>query len=347
MKKIISTLAEPEILSEDGLDSEGVGLSDASECLEWRVGVEQHDMRLDKALALWVPACSRSYLVQLMEQGAASVNGREVQKPSLKLRAGDEVVLHMRAAVTPQAFAAQDVAFETIYVDEHIRVIHKPAGLVVHPGAGNWDGTLLNGLLFHDSQAAQVPRAGIVHRLDKDTSGLMVVARTRQAMDVLVEQMARRDIERLYVALVHGQWKLASSVTFQGWMGRDPRVRTRMALWLHESAGLRYSRTHVQRIDGHEQATLVGCKLDTGRTHQVRVHLAHAKHPLVADTVYGGKSAWGLQRQALHACRLSLNHPLSGDRMTWEADLPLDMQQAIAACGLQYNAHWISQLNHP
>ena len=347
MKKIISTSDEPEVLAEDGLDSEGTLLPDAAETLDWRVGLDQHDLRLDKALALWVPACSRSYLAQLIEQEAASINGRTVVKPSVKLRAGEQVRLLMRPAPAHQAFAPQDVAFETVYVDDHIRVIHKRAGLVVHPGAGNWDGTLLNGLLFHDPLAAELPRAGIVHRLDKDTSGLMVVARTRQAMGNLVEQMANREIERLYVALVQGQWKHAQQRTVDGWMGRDPKVRTRMAMWQHESMGLRYSRTHIWRLDGHALAALVGCKLDTGRTHQVRVHLAHLKHPLVADAVYGGSQAWGLERQALHACQLSLRHPISQKRITWTADMPEDMQQAIAECGLQYNAAWTSELIHP
>lgn len=343
MPKIISISTPYE--SEKEEDAASFFQETDYEALQYEVQEEQAGERLDKVLSIKASAFSRSYWVQLIEQSCVKVNQKTVNKASTRLKRGDHIECILKPPLVMQAYTPQDVAIETHYVDEHIRVINKPAGLVVHPGAGHWQGTLLNGLLFHDQQCADLPRAGIVHRLDKDTSGLMVVARTRQAMDSLVKQMAARDIQRGYVACVHHQWRHSPLITVEGFMGRDLRNRIKMAFKKEEIKGWRFSRTHFNLIDGHQEATLLGCKLDTGRTHQVRVQLAHLGHPLIADGIYGGKPLWGLERQALHAYRLMLTHPSTGEVLKWTAILPHDMQEAIQACGLQYNEDWISRLS--
>ncbi|RZI96829.1 MAG: RluA family pseudouridine synthase, partial [Rubrivivax sp.] len=215
--------------------------------------------------------------------------------------------------------------------------VNKPAGLVVHPAPGNWRGTLLNGLLARDLQARQLPRAGIVHRLDKDTSGLMVVARTRQAMDALVTRIAAHEVDRRYVALVHRPWSGPAQRTVDAAIGRDPRNRLRMAVVDLSRHSGKSARTDFRLLDAGEAGALVHCTLHTGRTHQIRVHLASVGHPLVADELYGGAPAAGLTRQGLHACRLAFEHPLTGAPMAFESPLPDDLASAIAAWGLRYN----------
>src|SRR3990167_4380432 len=189
------------------------------------MGVAQHGERLDRALADTVPEFSRSYLQQLLEHGAISLNGRPFSKASQKVKAGDRVVLEMRPTMESQAFRPEAMDIDVVYEDPHLLVVHKPAGLVVHPAPGNWTGTMLNGLMARDPRSAQVPRAGIVHRLDKDTSGLMVVARSRSAMDALVHMIAQRQVHRQYLALAHGSWQGAANITLEGSIGRDPRNR--------------------------------------------------------------------------------------------------------------------------
>jgi 23S rRNA pseudouridine1911/1915/1917 synthase len=217
-------------------------------------------------------------------------------------------------------------------------VIDKPAGLVVHPAPGNWNGTLLNGLLAYDKALAMVPRAGIVHRLDKDTSGLMVVARTRLAMDALVQAIAARTVSRQYLAVAHKPWKLQSPVTVEAPIGRDPRNRLRMAVVdLLRTPG-KTARTDVYAMDSSESSCLVRCVLHTGRTHQIRVHMASLGHPLVADVVYGGFIVPEMVRQALHAYHLAFAHPVTGVPLVFESAVPADFSGLLGAWGLRYNA---------
>lgn len=302
------------------------------------MGVAQHAVRLDRALADTVPEFSRSYLQQLLEHGAVTLNGQPAFKPAQRVKAGDRVLLEMRPTLESQAFRPEPMPIDVVYEDPHLLVVHKPAGLVVHPAPGNWSGTLLNGLMARDAKAAQVPRAGIVHRLDKDTSGLMVVARDRATMDALVHMIAQRKVSRQYLALAHRPWLGAATRTIDAPMGRDPRNRLRMAvvdLSLH--AG-KEARTDVELLAHCEQGCWVRCTLHTGRTHQIRVHMASIGHPLVADVLYGGALAAGMQRQALHAFRLAFAHPVTGQELEFRAPLPLDMRQALDAWGLGYNA---------
>jgi 23S rRNA pseudouridine1911/1915/1917 synthase len=212
-----------------------------------------------------------------------------------------------------------------VHEDRELIVLDKPAGLVVHPGAGVPDRTLLNALLAHAPSLAAVPRAGIVHRLDKDTSGLLVVAKTVIAQANLVKQLADRTMRRVYLALVQGDPPASGSIDAP--IGRDPRARTRMAV-LHRG---KPSRTSYRVLERFGEATLVECRLDTGRTHQIRVHFQHIRHPLVGDTVYrrGTRHGIAFPRQALHATELSLVHPASGKTMTWRAELPADMKQLL------------------
>ena len=217
-------------------------------------------------------------------------------------------------------------------------VINKPVGLVVHPAPGHWSGTLLNGLLAHHAGARMLPRAGIVHRLDKDTSGLMVVAKTRAVMDALVALIAAREVRREYIALAHKPWQMAATVRVEQAIGRDPRQRVRMAVVdLAHQMG-KPALTDFRVLDSQPQACLLHCKLHTGRTHQIRVHLLHLGHPLLADELYGGKPLAGLVRQALHAWRLSLTHPVTGQAMSWRAALAPDLQQALSSLGLDGGA---------
>lgn len=229
------------------------------------------------------------------------------------------------------------MALDIVFEDAYLMVINKPAGLVVHPAPGNWSGTLLNGLLAHDPQAAFLPRAGIVHRLDKDTSGLMVVARQRTVMDQLVGLIAARSVSREYVALAHGAWQGARTRQVEAPIGRDPRNRLRMAVVdLEKNAGKTAS-TVVSLIQSAGSHCLVKCKLHTGRTHQIRVHMAFLGHPLVSDEIYGGAPAAGLGRQGLHACRLAFEHPFTGQAMEFKSAPPADLQAAIVGLGLIYN----------
>jgi 23S rRNA pseudouridine1911/1915/1917 synthase len=216
-------------------------------------------------------------------------------------------------------------------------VINKPAGLVVHPAPGNWSGTLMNGLLGFDARAFDLPRAGIVHRLDKDTSGLMVVARTRLVMDALVHAIADREVKRQYLALAHGRWLGEGTREIDLPIGRDPGNRLRMAVVNLSTQSGKLARTDVDLVVNGTSGCLVRCTLHTGRTHQIRVHLSAIGHPLVADLVYGGALAAGMDRQALHAFRLAFAHPVTGKPLTFESALPSDFAQALSQWGLQYN----------
>ncbi len=325
----------PGALADEVLDDAEAG-ADA----EWRqvsVPVASHGERLDRALADSVPEFSRSYLQQLIAAAAVELNGVAVTKASAKVKAGDVLRIELKPTPQSQAFKPEAMTLDVVFEDEHLLVINKAAGLVVHPAPGNWSGTLLNGLLARDPQAGLLPRAGIVHRLDKDTSGLMVVARKRQTMDALVAMIAERSVSREYLALAHGAWRGPAARQVEAPMGRDPRNRLRMAVVdLEKNAGKSAS-TGMVLLQSEGAFCLVKCKLQTGRTHQIRVHMASIGHPLVADEVYGGKPAAGLERQALHACRLAFVHPATGEALEFKSPLPPDLAAAGASLGLRYN----------
>jgi 23S rRNA pseudouridine1911/1915/1917 synthase len=304
-----------------------------AELRPFAIGGEQHGQRLDRALAVLVPEFSRSYLQQLIAAGLVTIDGVTVTRAAHRVKAGGQGAVELRPTPQSQAFRPEPVAFPVVFQDEHLLVIDKPAGLVVHPAPGNWSGTLLNGLLARDPAAALLPRAGIVHRLDKDTSGLMVVARTRAAMDALVQRIAAREVSRQYVALAHRPWTGAATRRVDAPVGRDPRNRLRMAV---VDSGKPASTT-FECLQQGEQGCWVRATLHTGRTHQIRVHMAHIGHPLVADELYGGAPAAGLRRQALHAFRLALAHPATGAALDFRAALPADLTAALAAWGLRYN----------
>ena len=334
--KLIISGALDAAASVDDAQDEG----DAGVEMELRtviVPVGSHGGRLDKTLADLVAEFSRSYLQQLIEAGCVQVRGVKTTKTSAKVKAGDELTVELRPTPQSQAFKPEAMSLDIVFEDAHLMVINKPAGLVVHPAPGNWSGTLLNGLLAHDAQASYLPRAGIVHRLDKDTSGLMVVAKQRQTMDQLVSMIAARTVSREYIALVQGAWTGAKTREISAAIGRDPRNRLRMAVVdLEKNAG-KTAMTTVTLIQGGAKHSLVRCKLHTGRTHQIRVHMAFLGHSLVSDVTYGGVLAAGLERQALHACRLAFVHPVSGEAMEFKSLPPPDLQAGIESFGLIYN----------
>ena len=334
---IISTTPDaelPEIPLEEGAAED----IEQDEQRQFTVDVQQHGQRLDRALAACVGEFSRSYLQQRIEAGDVLLDGRVVLKAAAKVRLGQQVGITLRATPQSRAFVPQDMPIETVYVDEHLRVIHKPAGLVVHPAPGNWQGTLLNGLLALDPSVMDLPRAGIVHRLDKDTSGLMVVARTRAAMDALVHMIAEREVSRQYLAIGHRRWPGVPEREVAVGIGRDPTNRLRMAAVDLTRLPGKTARTTFQCLDQNEEACLVRCILHTGRTHQIRVHMAHIGHPLLGDALYGGQPLAGMHRQALHAWRLAFVHPFTGQELVWTVPMPSDMQQALVQLGLRYNA---------
>jgi 23S rRNA pseudouridine1911/1915/1917 synthase len=285
--------------------------------------------RLDKVLSTLVPQYSRSRIQQWIEAGHVTVDGKSARARMTVL--GDEVVIMTpQAAPEENAFQPEAMALEIVYEDEAILVLDKPAGLVVHPAAGNWSGTLLNGLLHYCPTLAGVPRAGIVHRLDKDTSGLMVVAKTLEAQTDLVRQLQARTVRRRYLALVWGLPQLSGIVNAA--MARHPRDRIRMAV--SESVTAKPAITHYQRLavgalDGRV-ASLVHCQLETGRTHQIRVHMLSLGFALVGDALYGRAHLMPFfPRQALHAWRLGLVHPVSRRQREWEAGLPQDFVELL------------------
>jgi len=334
----------PTILPADPFDTahDGAFADDAEEGVQaelrpFVIGQELHGQRLDRALAALVPEFSRSYLQQLLQAGGVTLNGQAADRASQKVKAGDSGQVELRPTPQSQAFKPEPMELPVVFEDEHLLVIDKPAGLVVHPAPGHWSGTLLNGLLARDAGAVMLPRAGIVHRLDKDTSGLMVVARTRATMDALVRLIAARDVSRQYVALGHRPWRGAATRQVQAAIGRDPRNRLRMAVVDLGQASGKPASTGFQLLQNCEHGCWVKAVLETGRTHQIRVHMAHLGHPLVADELYGGAAAAGLSRQALHAFRLAFAHPATGQAMEFRAPLPQDLRAALAAWGLRYN----------
>jgi 23S rRNA pseudouridine1911/1915/1917 synthase len=297
-----------------------------------------HGLRLDKCLAELLPEFSRSYLQQLLLQGDVANHAGVLGKASAKAQAGQQISVNLRPTPQAQAFKPEPVQLDIVFEDEHVLVVNKRAGLVVHPAAGNWSGTVLNGLLMHHRAAVDLPRAGIVHRLDKDTSGLMMVGKTRQAVDELGRQIAQRSVQRYYLALAERPWRRGSGVvSVDQFLGRDPVNRLRMAVLRADNAAAKAATTWVKRLGEGSHAVLVGCKLFTGRTHQIRVHLAWLGHPIVGDSIYGGHTTEQLNRQALHATRLDFSHPVSGHHLSFTTEVPVDMQQAFSAEGLHYN----------
>jgi 23S rRNA pseudouridine1911/1915/1917 synthase len=276
-------------------------------------------------------------LQQLLEDGAVCRAGQTQLKSSLKVKAGEIWTIELRATPQSQAFKPEIMALPVVYEDADLRVIDKPVGMVVHPAPGHWSGTLMNGLLGLDPKLADLPRAGIVHRLDKDTSGLMVVARTRLAMDALVKKIAARDIKRQYLAISDKAWTGSKQKTVDLPIGRDPSNRLRMAVVdLSRNSG-KAAKTHFHLLSQSEQACLVRCILETGRTHQIRVHMASLKLPLVGDALYGGQTHPLIPRQALHAERLSFEHPVTGQPMDFQSPLPDDFESLRQAWSLSYN----------
>ena len=337
-KPIISTeKLNPPVLYSNELDVEFATDPSDTELRHLVVAVGAHGERLDKTLALMVPEFSRSYLQQLIVTRAVQLNAQVNVKASARLKAGDALIVELRPTAQSQAFKPEPIPLNIVYEDKWLLVLDKPAGLVVHPAPGNWSGTLLNALLAHDTQAMLLPRAGIVHRLDKNTSGLMVVARTRQTMDQLVSMIAERSVNRQYIALAHRGWNGVRTRQVDLPVGRDPKNRLRMAVVdLDRHAG-KSAQTDFSLLQSAVDFCLVHCKLHTGRTHQIRVHMAAIGHCLVADEVYGGLEAGGLQRQGLHARKLMFSHPATGLAMEFDSPLPMDMRKAIEQVGLSYN----------
>ncbi len=334
-KLIISSTHAAEDLSDEIVDELEAGA--AFELRRVTVPASSHGARLDRALALAVPEFSRSYLQQLIEAGAVQLDGTALAKSSARVKAGHALQIELKPTPQSQAFKPESMALDIVFEDEHLMVVNKPAGLVVHPAPGNWSGTLLNGLLGRDPEAGLLPRAGIVHRLDKDTSGLMVVARKRQVMDQLVTMIAARTVAREYLALAHGDWQGPAARQVEEPIGRDPRNRLRMAVVDLEKTSGKSASTGIFRLASGGGFCLVRCRLQTGRTHQIRVHMAAIGHPLVGDAVYGGRPTAGLERQALHACRLAFEHPVTGQALEFLSPMPADLAAAVAGVGLGYN----------
>ncbi|NYT44691.1 RluA family pseudouridine synthase [Alcaligenaceae bacterium] len=295
--------------------------------LEFQVPFTAMPERLDKVLARLIPEHSRSRMQGWIESGHVQVNGQP-GRIRQQVNPGDKLVVHQQLAPESQAFTPEDVPFGVVQASPDWIVVDKPAGLVTHPGAGNWTGTLLNGLLYRFPELATVSRAGIVHRLDKDTSGLLVVARHDRAQTHLVRQLQDRSVSREYLALVHGHIRSDGQVRLA--IGRDPRVPVRMSAdhpIAPKEAITHYAPLRRGMISGEHPVTEVICRLETGRTHQIRVHMASLRHPLVGDTLYGGKPLGDASRQLLHARALAFDDFSTGERLSFESPLAQDFQK--------------------
>lgn len=342
MSEIISSPLPESEVAEEVLD----GPEEGGELRSLVVDVRAHGERLDKWLAGQCPEFSRSYFQQLLALQAVRVDGLAVTKPALRLRAGAQVSVALQPTPQARAFQPQAMPIRVVYEDPHLLVLDKPAGLVVHPAAGHWSGTLLNGLLAYHPRACDLPRAGIVHRLDKDTSGLMLVGKTLPAVEALVRQIAARQVHRIYVALAHGAWRAPTpEVWVDRAVGRDPRNRLRMAVLASGSSGAREAQTTVRCLAQGQGYSWVACKLHTGRTHQIRVHMAWLGQPLVGDLLYGGRPALGLTRQGLHALRLVLRHPITQEVLRLQTAVPDDLDFALQQSGLDYNFDQVWQVD--
>lgn len=316
------------------------------EALNFVVEDEFSGERLDKVLARLMPSVSRARLQTWIEQGAVAVNGITVEKIRAKVAAGDEIEVMEQPSPEELAFKPVAMNLDIVYEDDEILVVNKPAGLVVHPAAGHWDDTLLNGLLARNPELKTLPRAGIVHRLDRDTTGLMVVAKTLESQTDLIRQLQARTVKREYWAIVHGQAPEAGFIEEP--IMRDPRSPMRFCVGNGPRA--KEAKTHVRCVDvgnvpgvGQTPLTVswVACRLDTGRTHQIRVHMQWAGLPLVGDPVYKGKMGklpadcplTIMKRQALHASRLGLVHPKTKENMQWFVPAPQDLTELMESIG--------------
>lgn len=300
------------------------------------VPFEMAGMRLDQALAELFTDYSRSKLQTWVKSGRVQVNGLTL-KPKDKLVGGETIALDAEAEIVVIA-EPESIPLEIVFEDESLLIVNKPAGLVVHPAVGNWNGTLLNALLNHDSNLETLPRAGIVHRIDKETSGLLMIAKTLQAHNSLTGQLQDRDITREYQAITRG--RMTSGGTVDEPIGRHPTDRKRYAV--RENG--KHAVTHYRVGQRFTRHTLVQVKLETGRTHQIRVHMAHIRFPLLGDQVYGGrfqmppdcseqleKELRSFKRQALHAAKLGLQHPVTDEYCEWEQPMPDDMARLLEA----------------
>ena len=319
-----------------GSEEEHEGFADAAETRHAEVGADGHGQRLDRWLVQLAPEFSRNHLQSLVERGCVLIDGVPASKDSRKLLAGQRVSIELLPTEESRAFRAEVLPFNIIFEDEHLLIVNKAPGMVVHPAAGNWSGTLMNALLAYHPAAATLARAGIVHRLDKDTSGAMVVGKTLEAVTALVRMIGAREVHREYLALAFG--RVPDEVVIEAPLKRDLISRVKMAVL----ATGKPSRTDVYLLGQSEEVSDTGtrsisavhCVLHSGRTHQIRVHLAYKGHPIVSDPLYGGVLALGLTRQALHAARLTFNHPITGEPQQFDAPLPPDMASAWEKLGL-------------
>ena len=291
--------------------------------------------RIDSSLAEMLPHLSRSKITSSIKSGLALLNNNSF-KPKDKV-SGNDIVTISLSQKESTTWAPEKIPLDIAYEDDDIIVINKPFGIVTHPGAGNWNGTLANALLSYDSNLSKLDRAGIVHRLDKNTSGLMVVSKNTKSQKFLVEQLQSHSVEREYSAIVYGHMISGGSINEP--IGRDLKDRVKQAVLTNGKESI----THYRAIDRFQSHTHVKAILETGRTHQIRVHLSHIGHPLIGDPIYGGRVRFpkkaslelkdeliNFQRQALHSKKLTLTHPSTGQSMSWKADLPVDMQQLLS-----------------
>jgi len=286
--------------------------------------------RIDAALSEIIPELSRSVITNWIKAGAILVEDK-IPKPKDRVLGSEKVFITPIMSDDKRAFTPEDIDLDVVYSDKHIIVINKPAGLIVHPGNGNWSGTLLNGLLYHFPELKHIPRAGIVHRLDKDTSGLMVVARTTLAQVRLVEQLQNHTVTRIYRAIVEGRTPKSGTVNKN--IGRDLHNRIKMAVL---AVAGKEAITHFRTLQYFDEFSYIECKLETGRTHQIRVHMKSIHHPLVGDKTYGSHkinypqhiadAIISLNRQALHALKLSFIHPESNEVVSFTSAIPEDIR---------------------
>jgi 23S rRNA pseudouridine1911/1915/1917 synthase len=310
-------------------------MAGAETSIDTQIPPEMAEWRLDRALAALVPTLSRERIKALISRGNVYASGTPARDPSAKAKAGTPYCLNIPAA-TPAHNVAQDIPLEIVFEDDHLLIVDKPAGLVVHPAAGNFDGTLVNALLHHCagrlSGIGGVARPGIVHRIDKDTSGLLVVAKTDPAHEGLAKQFARHSIGRVYKAVVSGR-VMTGGGSVDAPLARSPQNRKKIAI----AQGGKRAVTHWTLIEQLKEGALIECRLETGRTHQVRVHMASIGHPLVGDPVYGRTrpahrellKRLAFERQALHAAELSFLHPITGTPLTFQSATPSDMQRLL------------------
>jgi 23S rRNA pseudouridine1911/1915/1917 synthase len=326
--------ADTEVIVNDGdFGDEEDGLAP----IELQLATEHCGQRLDKVISGLVPQFSRGRLQTWITDGFVTVDGKTAKSTKDTVYGDEKIVILPQPEPEDEAFKPEPIELNIVFEDDHLIVVNKPAGLVVHPGAGNWSGTLLNGLLHHCPQLAGVPRAGIVHRLDKDTSGLMVVGKTLAAQTDLVRQLAARTVKREYYAVVWGTPRISG--TIDAAMGRHPRDRVKMAV--STGMGSKPAVTHYQllgsgKLGEGRPVSLVQCRLETGRTHQIRVHMQSIGFPLVGDTVYGKQHlADYFPRQALQARRLGLVHPATGEQCEWIVPLADDFAGLLVRAGIE------------